>query len=354
MDFRTCIEKVGDHLKKGLPFVIYRASGQKKGRAIFQENNKLIRIQNFLESGFVFAPFNSDQNPILLRPDELFEWLSPENREDIPKTIESSDFHEGDKEQHIDLVKKGIEQIQSGKLEKVVLSRKIVRYHKDSPLNLFQRLLNYYPSAFCYMWHHPKVGLWLGATPETLLHSSNGKLSTMSLAGTQPYDVNKQPTWKEKEIDEQELVTNYIMEVLQPHVADLVTKPRVAERAGNVWHLRTEIRGSLKPSKLRSVINALHPTPAVCGLPTDTSKTFILDFEKYDRAYYTGFLGELNIQSHSSASLYVNLRCMELKEKVATIYVGGGITKDSDPELEWEETQLKSATMISVLASSKE
>jgi isochorismate synthase len=97
------------------------------------------------------------------------------------------------------------------------------------------------------------------------------------------------------------------------------------------------------------VIRALHPTSAVCGMPLEAALTFLLNNEPYDRRYYTGYLGELNLGTDAQTHLYVNLRCMEIKDQMAHIYVGGGITKDSDPELEWQETVAKSETMLHVL-----
>jgi isochorismate synthase len=94
-------------------------------------------------------------------------------------------------------------------------------------------------------------------------------------------------------------------------------------------------------------LQLLHPTPAVCGLPKDKSKAFILDNENYDRTFYTGFLGELNVEDQTD--LFVNLRCMEISGSQAHLYMGCGITKESIPEKEWEESCNKSATMKRVL-----
>jgi isochorismate synthase len=95
------------------------------------------------------------------------------------------------------------------------------------------------------------------------------------------------------------------------------------------------------------VIQLLHPTPAVCGLPKEQSKAFILENENYDRTFYTGFLGELNMENKTD--LFVNLRCMEICESQANLFMGCGITKDSIPEKEWEESINKSFTMKRVL-----
>ena len=94
------------------------------------------------------------------------------------------------------------------------------------------------------------------------------------------------------------------------------------------------------------IVKALHPTPAVCGYPTEKAREFILANESYDRQYYTGFCG---LVEENKLDLYVNLRCMQLKEGKAHLYVGGGITKDSNPESEFAETQHKAQTMLAVL-----
>ena len=129
----------------------------------------------------------------------------------------------------------------------------------------------------------------------------------------------------------------------------LKVSPIETIKAGNVLHLLTKIYGALKLDKynLKNFINALHPTPAICGIPRKKAKQFILDSEGYNREFYTGFLGELNSEERSE--LYVNLRCMQLKQNNAIIYVGGGITKDSIPEKEWIETVNKTNTIKKVL-----
>src|SRR5690606_26762889 len=141
-------------------------------------------------------------------------------------------------------------------------------------------------------------------------------------------------------------------------------------RAGGVVHLRTDISGKMgSPENLETLINTLHPTPAVCGFPREKARDFIVKEEGYDREYYTGFLGELNFQEQvlrpggnrrnienlayktvrKRSALYVNLRCMKLERNQALIFVGGGITEDSVPENEFLETVNKAQTMRKVL-----
>ena len=98
---------------------------------------------------------------------------------------------------------------------------------------------------------------------------------------------------------------------------------------------------------MENLINSLHPTPAICGIPKSVATDFILKYEGYNRAYYSGYLGELNM--NDSTNLFVNLRCMQIENNMAAIYVGGGITNESIPENEWLETVSKSEIMKKVL-----
>ncbi|QWX85474.1 chorismate-binding protein [Cellulophaga sp. HaHaR_3_176] len=366
--FTDLIQKAENSLETAKPFVLYRKPKEIKVIGVFQNSDALHFIKDYSESGFVFAPFNAEQETILTliddRVEAIFESESKSNNQNRIVTANT------DKELHINLIKRGIKSIENNEFQKVVLSRKIDVETQKTAVELFKDLLSTYSNAFCYLWYHPKVGTWLGATPEILLQIERKQLKTMSLAGTQKYTGDDTPVWGNKELKEQELVTQYIVEALADEVEGLKISETESVRAGNLLHLRTSVSGKLKNAVIKNVIHALHPTPAVCGLPKNTTKAFILEHENYDRAYYTGFLGELNFKEESLRSnnrknrenqvykaikntnaLYVNLRCMQLKNTAASIYVGGGITKESDPIKEWEETVAKSDTMLKVLSS---
>lgn len=367
--FKEFTNKIAAHYSKNLPFVVYRKPKEQHVVALFQDDACLHHVADFTESGFVFAPFDTQKEIVLLHCDERLEVM--------PKSLKTSEMeHLGikldatQKEFHINLVKNGIDRIRNHELQKVVLSRKEEIDCSTAPLNLFQKLLGSYDNAFCYLWHHPKIGTWLGATPEILLKGENQRITTMSLAGTQVYAEDDNPIWGTKELEEQQLVTNYISSSLKDKVTNLSISERETIRAGKLLHLRTKIMAQYEKSRLLEIVNALHPTPAVCGLPMGLSKEFIVENENYDREYYTGYLGELNLKVETSrppqrknqenqvyksikttTTFFVNLRCMQLKENKAFIYVGGGVTKDSDPDKEWEETVAKTNTMLKVLTS---
>ena len=263
------------------------------------------------------------------------------------------------------LVTKGIQAIENEEFKKVVLSRKeIVELNHFDLITAFQNLVQFYPTAFTYCFYHPKVGIWLGASPEQLLKSNGINFYTIALAGTKKSNDFKEVSWKKKEIEEQQIVTDYIVNKLKEAATDVIVSKPYNYRAGALWHIKTEISGIVNSGfGLQKIIRLLHPTPAVCGLPKDASKAFILENEQYDRTFYTGFLGELNCddtKETENSDLFVNLRCMQIEFSnaqndskqilaKAILYIGCGITKDSIPEKEWEESVSKSVTMKKIL-----
>ena len=172
----------------------------------------------------------------------------------------------------------GISEINNGTLDKVVLSRfEEKELTTVNPMTIFKRLYNTYKNAMVYCWYHPKVGLWLGATPELLFKLEGQQLTTISLAGTQPYVKDDEVEWTNKEIEEQQIVTDYITNQIEPYTNHITVSDVETARAGNLLHLKTRIISRIeKASRLKSIIEALHPTPAVCGFPKQKAKDFIL------------------------------------------------------------------------------
>lgn len=362
MNIEDVYAKIEKQLAQNLPFVVYRKADSMTLHAVFQENNMVYEVEDYTDSGFVFAPFDNAHKAVIIPSGKsdyctatiLSQTVSSEKR--TSGTIGNTLFAGSEtQEKHIELVKKGIKAIQSDRFKKVVLSRKEEVSIPDSfnSLHIFKNLIQYYPKAFVYLWYHPKIGTWMGATPETLIRVKNNDFFTMALAGTQPYIDTINVDWGTKELVEQEMVTSFVMSELSSIVNDIQCSATYTHKAGTLLHLRTDISGILENenSGIEKIIKVLHPTPAVCGLPKDEAKSFILATEAYNRKYYTGFLGELNMHKDGvvKSNLFVNLRCMELSNDKAILYVGGGITKDSDPEKEWEETVKKTETMKRVL-----
>ena len=367
-NLKDLLKKAKDAQAEELPFVIYRKPNSKRISCLIQKDKKLQFVKNYKESGFVMAPFLHSEKAVLLS-DKNSKFYTGEyeleslKSADIQGVGSNGDFKEDGREQHLKLVAEGIKAINQSDILKVVLSRQEVLSLKAIDITaIFKKLLIKYPTAFVYIWYHPEIGLWAGASPETLIQAEEGNFRTMALAGTMPVIGNKELVWGAKEIDEQQIVTDHIAnELSEMHIS--IGAP-YNKMAGNLVHICTDIHGKLTKSQdLNSLIRTLHPTAAVCGLPKKEAKNFIVEHEGYDRGFYTGFLGELNFNKtnhpgsankneHLETILFVNLRCMQLisePENSAVLYVGGGITNASIPEQEWEETIAKSKVMKSVL-----
>ncbi|MFT7898392.1 chorismate-binding protein [Tenacibaculum ascidiaceicola] len=344
----SIFSNIKEALNKELPFVTYRKPNCSKIKGWFQQNNDLIISENYDESGFIFAPFDSREKAILI-PKNQSTYIEEETTVGDAQTNNSNHAPDtASEENHIQLVEKGIAAIKNQQFKKVVLSRKEkLEVSGFNLIDTFQKLLSNYPTAFVYVWHHPKIGLWLGATPETLVSIKDKSFTTMALAGTQVYNGTTNVTWQPKELEEQQFVTDYITDRLSDISSEITASGIETIKAGKLLHLRTILNGKLK-TNTASLIKSLHPTPAVCGMPLETSKQFILDNENYHRSFYTGFLGELNTNDKES-NLFVNLRCMEVSNNTVYIYVGGGITNDSNAIKEWQETVAKTTTMKKVL-----
>ncbi len=181
------------------PFVFYRKPGDSTLNFLIQEDDQLHTTTDFTETGFVFAPFESN-SPIILIPGKIESIEDCDFKVSMPENSLTLDIAETEREQHIQLVSQAIKSIQQTSLQKVVISRtQLASTSTTSPVTLFKRLLDKYPQAFVYVWHHPNVGTWLGATPETLLSLRGSNFETMALAGTQKYNGTIDVQWGQKE-----------------------------------------------------------------------------------------------------------------------------------------------------------
>ena len=341
MSIKECIDK-SIALKR--PLVLYSKPNENIVRGYLQSSDE-IHFYNQQE-GFIFAPFHVKRGTYIIpfSDAKTLEFEMPD--------IEEMDSHiekaAGSKEAHVDLVTKTIQKISTSEISKIVVSRieEVLLNQVDLDL-LFIKLLAQYANAFVYIWIHPKTGIWMGATPERLLQVKNNEFEVMALAATQKYGDSLDVSWGDKEKEEHQFVVDYIKEILKGF--DFKVSDTYTTKAGSLLHLRADISGKLtKNVAIDSLIETLHPTPATCGTPKKEAKAFIIKEEGYDRSYYTGYLGEL---SKNHADLYVNLRCMQInpKTKSVQIYIGGGVTENSKPEAEWNETVAKAAIIKKVL-----
>ncbi|MCU4189169.1 isochorismate synthase [Flavobacterium sp. HXWNR29] len=337
-------EEIQALLLQHKPFVCYVKPNETVWNLLVQQTDEIIEFSN--QAGFVFMPFHEGKQLVIPFEGNNFSQGNLENLEKKPTENFTSENNQ--KEAFENLVSKGISAIQNDEFQKVVLSRKIVLKEQIAIVETFQNLISTYPTAFRYLFFHPKIGLWMGATPEQLVKINQNQFETVALAGTQLYSENV--IWETKEIEEQQFVSDYIVTKVRDKVSQLIVSDAKTVKAGNLVHLKSVISGELTADfQKNDLIKTLHPTPAVCGLPKEKAIDFILKNEEYNRKYYAGFLGEYN--KDNQTDLFVNLRCLEVENEAVNIYVGCGITKDSNPEKEFIETENKSMTMRNVLVS---
>lgn len=258
----------------------------------------------------------------------------------------------------------------SGEFTKLVLARKATyKSHEPiSPLTLFARACHRYPRMFVALVATEKSGIWLTATPEILLEGHENKWRTMALAGTmklkgEQMNLDTPPTpnskianadliWSTKNRAEQRIVATYVTQCLEQFTSDFSEEGPFSTRAGDLVHLRSDFKFTLNSKQsIGQLIETLHPTPAVCGLPKHKACQFILENEISPRRYYSGFMGPLSI--NGDTHLFVTLRCMEINSNRFSLYAGGGLLKDSEEEKEWQETEMKMETMKQCLQTRK-
>ncbi len=258
------------------------------------------------------------------------------------------------------LVARTVEAIRQKICAKIVLSRVESRPLPETYdlLDSAQALMKAYPNAFIALVSSPTTGTWLVATPETLLAADRHQVQTMALAGTlwpAPGTDPQSVEWPDKIVEEQGLVAQFIREafVASRLQGVIETAPRTVQ-AANLVHLRSDFSAPLEADRaetrhsLAELLNRLHPTSAVCGMPKTEARDFIGANEGYDRTYYTGYLGPVGLNDRTD--LYVNLRSAQVLGRHLHIYVGGGIVAQSEPATEWEETVQKSRTIGQVVA----
>jgi isochorismate synthase len=328
-----------------------------------------------LKSGFVFAPFLPNQKKVFFSADVVYRFVNGELQETkngesfASKTIDAEAAYKPLKfystatpsrlsPSYQQLVEMAVQKIEAGAFEKIVLSRfrEITLPEKFDLLEAFNTLCEKHPQAMVSLVSSQATGTWLGATPELLVSVNNqSKFKTHALAGTLPYSPSidlKSVAWTQKEIEEQALVSRYIINCFKKiRVREYIEQGPKTVVAGNVMHLKTDYEVDMNeinfPQLGSVMLKLLHPTSAVCGMPLEPALDFLKNNEGYDREFYSGYLGPINFDNESE--VFVNLRCLQLLEEKVRLYAGAGVTADSNPEKEMAETEIKMRNLLSVI-----
>lgn len=338
-------------------------------------------------SGFVFHPFSAENHPIKFIQKNLHiiedhessklelvhstisndEFMELFNGRDYPVTKHAESSYsksvfakstDEEKSIFIDLINSTIEEINKDGFQKAVITRnKAIQLPENfNSVDFFNTLSKRYLNSFTYLSYIPEIGTWLGATPETLINiDRNQQFKTIALAATQAFNENidlEDTTWSQKDIEEQAMVSRYIINCFKKiRLREFEEIGPRTHLSGNLIHLKTdyivEMDQEAFPELGTVMLELLHPTSAVCGMPKEPSREFILKNEGFDREYFSGFLGPVNVMGETN--IFVNLRCMKLLESQAKLFAGAGIISNSNPEKEWNETEIKMETLLQVL-----
>jgi isochorismate synthase len=339
-------------------YAIYRLPHEDHATLITQSVGEPMELHSLTElngkQGFVVAPFEvkADQPVVLIQGKTETIALSNEQltaddgKNRLPSDM--SNYYKVDFANYHS-------QLEADKFRKIVLARCADEQMPNGvkPIDLFYRACQLYPRLFIALVDTEKSGCWLTATPEILLDGHGADWRTIALAGTMKLEGDQLDgegetlTWSTKNIQEQRIVATYITECLEQFTDDFREEGPRTVRAANLVHLRSDFTFKLADNnKIGDLLQALHPTPAVCGLPKREAFKFIVKNEHTPRRYYSGFMGPV---TQEDTHLYVSLRCMNIDGDVCHLYAGGGLLKDSVEEQEWLETEAKMETMKKLL-----
>ncbi|MGC4022072.1 MAG: chorismate-binding protein [Cyclobacteriaceae bacterium] len=365
----------------GGSFMLWRLPSSDERTLIICNSGAQFQDEITLEStfpGFTFSPFDPSQKKLFFNADLTFRFKEGKiidgpdlaNTKYFSQSLSKSAGEKKSKHYHVskndftptknysELVKACIEKINEGEIEKIVPSRvQEIELPEDFELiKTFDRMCEKHPDAFVSLVSSPETGTWLGASPELLVSiDAQSKFRTIALAGTQKAQPNlnlKSVAWTQKEIEEQALVSRYIINCFKKiRVREYIEHGPRTVVAGSLLHLRTDYEIDMKevnfPQLGSVMLKLLHPTSAVCGMPLEPSIEFLKKHEGYNREFYSGYLGPINFNGESK--MFVNLRCIQLFENSARIYAGAGVTADSIAEKENEEVELKINTLSKII-----
>ena len=251
-----------------------------------------------------------------------------------------------------DVVTTATDRVNDGTLQKVVLAQALeLDLGADLAVHdILDRLGEKYPDCTRFLVEPATAepAAFFGATPERLVSLRGRTVETGALAGTTGRgETPAEDEWlaeellaDEKNVHEHELVAETIREQLAPYAASVSVGERGIKRLATVQHLHTPITAELAAdTHVLDMVDALHPTPAVGGLPPDRALETIRETEPFDRGWYAAPVGW--IDAAGNGTFAVGLRSAVAARRRATLFAGVGLVGDSDPDAEWDEVELK-------------
>ena len=217
-------------------------------------------------------------------------------------------------------------------------------------------LKNVTPNSYHFCFQFEDDRLFLGASPERLFVRSNNAVESEALAGTRARGKSESDDNRlkgelkssGKEQHEHKIVVTMINDALMPLCRELIVHPQEILSVPNGHHLRTRIQGILNDGiKDEAIFKALHPTPAVCGAPTEKALELIEELEKFSRGWYAGAIGYVGLEH---TEFVVAIRSAMVHDRQMTVYAGAGIVEGSTAKDEWQEIEHKIGNFLKVLS----
>lgn len=316
--------------------------------------------QRFLLFNFVYSsefPKGVIINKFRSKLEKLFNNNFQPKEKPVSKILHSSGSSPKDKKKWKNLVVEALEKISEKEVNKIVLSRRVDLLLTEEPdfYTILKRLRKDYGDTYLFISHHGKSSFF-GATPERLAKFTDGKVEIDALAGSAPRGKNDSEDLvfennllaDKKNLNEHNFVIDHILSSITNFTKDftIVTNTKIRKLA-NIQHLWTKISAKLNVnSSIMLLLKELFPTPAVCGIPKDMALQLIKKLEGYKRGLYSGTVGWFNF--NNEGEFVIGIRsALSLNNKLIA-FAGCGIVENSDPELEYQETELKLKTILSL------
>ncbi|MCC3768325.1 isochorismate synthase, partial [Streptomyces sp. UNOC14_S4] len=259
-------------------------------------------------------------------------------------------------------VASAVHRIRTGEFDKVVLARtlELTARHAPDLSAMVNRLARRDPSGYTFAVPTGPDRTLLGASPELLVARRGGLLTANPLAGSAQRstdlaeDVRRAAALLEspKDLHEHAVVVDAVRQALAPFCRRLEVPERpTLVRTAAMWHLSTTVTGEVVDPSVTALdlASALHPTPAVCGTPTDVARAVIAESEPFDRGAYTGLVGWQD--ADGDGEWVVTIRCAEAEGRTLRLFAGAGVVGDSSPEAETAETAAKFRTFLDAVGA---
>ena len=280
---------------------------------------------------------------------------SEQSKFDVPRILEK--FEEPNRQQFDVALEQALAKISAGNLEKIVLARKTTSVLKQAldPLALLQQVGSGLNNCYQFGWIVDADRGFISVSPERLFSMQGQVLSADALGGSvlRGRDAREDDQFADRLLKdvrlrrEHQAIRDFLLRSIDPFATKVEFSDPEVLRLNTIQHLKSRLSAELKPGVgIKAVIEAIHPTPAVCGAPREAALTLISEIEAWNRGWYAGALG---CCAAGEAEFAVGIRSARFQKEVVEVYAGVGIVAGANANEEWLELNAKAAPLLSIL-----